>query len=158
MSTRYRKDVVYEEFCILARFSRALEIVVNPDGGKVVWLLGEQELWLPTWYEAVKGWRISSYRMFRLDAIAIKPCDFKRICKYLQILEPALVSLLFKSGILAVTPELKPLDRPAFRQEFTGVHIDNEYMNIREASVGYIFVRNRAEGNWKLEAADEFSS
>ena len=158
MKTRYRKDVMFDEFCILARFSRALEVVANADGGRVVWLLGEQQLWLPLWHQTGSGWRISCYRSFKQEAIAIKPGDFKRICRYLRLLEPALVSLLFKAGVLAVTPELKPLDRPMFRQEFTGVHLDNEYMNISESSVGFVLVRNRAEGNWKRGVADEFSS
>ncbi len=156
MKTRYRKDIGSAEFTLLARFARALHVVGRTSGGSIVWLLDEQELWLPMWYQSGSDWRISCYRPFKLEAIAIQPRDFKRICKYLQTSEPELVKMLFNTGTLAVAPNQKPLDRPVFRSEFTGVHSNNAYLNVAETSIGFVLVRHRAEGcwRWKQEVCD----
>jgi hypothetical protein len=156
MKTRYRKDIGAAELTLLARFSRALKIVASTSGGSIVWLLGEQELWLPLWYQAGNSWRISCYRPFLLEAIAIQPRDLKRICKYLQVAEPELVKVLFNTGTLAVVPDQKPLDKPVVRIGFTGKHFDNEGLDDPETSVGFVLARHRAEGIWKRkqEASD----
>lgn len=146
-ATLHRRDISSADFALLARFSRAIEIL-QTDDDELVWYLGQIRLFLPVWYNTAGFWRLSRYKEFNKEAIGIDTADFRHICRYLMVKENVLVNTLYRLSMLAVLPYQSVLDPPKFRQEFWGVTYTT--LSKRPCShFGFIIESRRAMGGFK---------
>jgi hypothetical protein len=146
---RLRTDLSPADFFLLSRFAYALGKLRRKYGFYIIWQLGEQDLWLPLWRQDDNGiWSFDKLKQFRMEAVAIEPRDFKRICKYMNIIEPHLIKLLFKAGVLALIHQEEYLEHNIYRCKFNRVN-ERSIFGERIESQGYILVRERAECTWK---------
>lgn len=147
---RIRTDLKPADFFLLSRFAYALNVLRQKNGYCITWQLGEQELRLPLWKKNEKDiWEFHKLKDFRIEAVAIKSRDFRRVCKYLKVVESQLLGLLFKAGVLAVNFNVDSDEtRRIYLCQFSAV----DPLSVTGASIyskGYILVRERAECVWK---------
>jgi hypothetical protein len=153
MNTLHRKDITWDEFDLLARFCYAIN-KIRGHNGRLHYLLGNIEIWLPVWSIARSGWILSQYKPFKREAIGLETCDFRLICRYLRVKEAFLVNTLFRLSMLAVVPKQSISTPRMHRMEFLGVPIDQEMWAPREFDcVGFIIERRRAEGGFRSKDA-----
>lgn len=152
MNTLHRKDICSVEFRLLAGFCRALQ-VLEDGNGRLPWVLGEVEMWLPVWYLAGNGWQLSTYRPFVREAFGIETRAMRRICRYLRVNEAQLIGTLYRLSMLAVVPGQGILEPPRFRMSFFGIEIDYEGVAPPMQSHGFVIERRRAEGKFRPESS-----
>jgi len=152
-STLHRRDIGRDELLLLAHFSRVIQNL-QPDSSLTfalgsVYVVGLVEVLLPVWYQAGSGWRLSTYKPFKIEVIGIETATFRRICRYLHVKESVLVNCLFRLSMLAVVRGQRNYDPPRFRMRFIGEFKGYEGCCPPEEAFGFIVERRRAEGNFK---------
>lgn len=153
MSTLHRRDINGTDFRLLARFCRALQNL-NDENGRLPYVLGEIEMYLPVWSLGQFGWQLAGYKSFDREALGIERADMRRICRYLRVHESSLVDTLFRLSMLAVIPPEKICERPRFRMEFLGTCIDHLGLVPPQKAMGFIVERRRSEGHFRTSIGD----
>lgn len=148
-NTLHRKDITHDEFSLLARFSRSLQ-VVEGSNGRLPWLVGEVEMWLPVWHQSRGSWQLSTYKPFIREALGLEVWAFRKICRYLCVKEADLIRTLYRLSMLAVVPGQRPFEPPKFRMYFHGEPISYPGCAPMTEIFGFLIERRRAEGDFRV--------
>ena len=148
MSTLHRRDIRGLDLTRLAKFCRALIVLVGPDGN-LTWNQDCFTMLLPVWHLHESCWRLDRYKEFKQDAYGITVPDFRRICRYIKVKEYQMVDTLYRMSMISVVKGQQTYERPKFKRPFKAGLISHEGWEKDIEAFGYVIERRRASGEFK---------
>lgn len=145
-NTIHRRDFTVHDFRLLSHFTRAL-MTLQGDYGRIPLILGNVPMCLPLWTLTSTGWALSRYKIFLQEGFGVETRQFRRVCRYIRVDEPLMITTLFRFSILGIVPQESIRDQPRFRMALRGQPMAPEPQ--REDFVrfeGFLLERRRAEG------------
>ena len=154
MATRHRSDICFADLTLLACFAHALDRVFIHSFSPV-FELGEYDMLLPLWFQGGGDWKLSTYRIFKQQAIGLSHNGMVQVCRdYMKVPMVQVLNLLYKLSMLSVIDGTQVDDKPRFRQPFSG--IPREYIDWDDADSmrkhvrqGFIIEKRRAVGGFR---------